>query len=102
MAFNEPGSTRTDAARVVTLGSATRAGLVTQFGEACPTTGITLGLQEISAAREVVLLVTGAPKAEMLAQLARGPATSAVPASWLVGHPDFRVLADEAGASRLG
>lgn len=100
VAFNEPGSRRTDAARVVTLGPKTLAGLRAQFAhEPCPTQGITLGLAEIHAGREVVMLVTGAAKAEVLARLACGQVTSELPASLLLEHAGFRVLADAASTS---
>ena len=44
------------------------------------------------------MLVTGTAKAEVLARLASGKVTSELPASLLLDHPSFRVLADEASA----
>jgi glucosamine-6-phosphate deaminase len=99
VAFNEPGSRRSDGARVVTLGPTTLAGLRAQFThDPCPTRGITLGLAEIGAGREIAMLVTGAGKADVLARLASGTVTSELPASLLLEHADFRVLADEASS----
>lgn len=98
VAFNEPGSPADGPARVVELGADTRAGLAPVFPNGCPTHGLTLGLAEISAGRRVVMLVTGASKAAILARVRAGPATSACPATLLAPHPQFLVLADEAAA----
>lgn len=98
VAFNEPGSQADERARVVTLGARTRQGLAAQFSAQGPREGMTLGLAEIRAAERVLMLVTGAAKAEVLARLLRGEASKEVPASWLVGHPRFLVLADAAAA----
>lgn len=102
VAFNEPGSRLEDAARVVTLGAKTLEGLRLQFAnEPCPTRGITLGLREIAAGSEVVMLVTGAGKQTILARLAHGAPSGDVPATLLLSHPGFRLLADRAAAATL-
>jgi glucosamine-6-phosphate deaminase len=98
VAFNEPGSRLADAARVVTLGATTLAGLAHQFPEDCPRRGLTLGLAEIAAGARLVMLVTGAAKAEMLGQLLGGLPSSERPATLLAGHARFVILADEAAA----
>lgn len=96
VAFNEPGATLADAARVVALAPATRAGLHS-FADERPTHGATLGLAEIHAARQLALLVTGASKAAVLRQvLADEPGGEELPAARLRAHPCFTVLADEA------
>jgi glucosamine-6-phosphate deaminase len=96
VAFNEPGSELADPARVVTLGATTLAGLAHQFPNDCPRRGLTLGLAEIASGARLVMLVTGASKAEMLAHLLRGRASRERPATLLLGHPRFVVLADAA------
>ena len=101
VAFNEPGSAPADAARVVTLGTTTVAGLAHEFPADCPRRGLTLGLAEIGAARRLVLLVTGASKAEMLGHVLGGEPSRERPATLLAGHPRFVVLADEAAASNV-
>lgn len=101
VAFNEPGSRLDERARVVTLGATTLAGLRAQFADDCPRLGLTLGLAEIAACAEVVLLVTGAAKAEVLARVAQGAPSSDCPATLLAGHARFLVLADEAAAAAL-
>jgi len=101
VAFNEPGSTLARAAHEVELAPATRAAAEREFGKGrAPERGITLGLREIHASRRLVLLVTGAGKAEILHALLHEPPSSARPASLLLGHPDLLVLADRAAARR--
>jgi len=102
VAFNEPGSLLADAARVVTLGATTLAGLAHQFPDDCPRRGLTLGLAEIAAGARIVMLVTGASKAEMLGHVLAGKASRERPATLLTGHPRFVVLADEAALRRVG
>lgn len=85
--FNEPGSTRLDGARVVTLApeSAKRLGA---------THGVTLGMREILSARRIVLLATGDAKRAVVRSLIGGRASSRLPASLLCGHGDVTLLAD--------
>jgi glucosamine-6-phosphate deaminase len=95
VAFNEPGSSLDDAARLVELHETTRRGLEHQFeAPSTPTRGMTLGLAEIRASRAIRILVTGASKREVLARLLAGPPGEDLPASLLLDHPDVAVYAD--------
>jgi glucosamine-6-phosphate deaminase len=98
VAFNEPGSTLDDAARVVELNATTRAGLHGAFPNACPERGLTLGLAEIHAGRRIAMLVTGQAKAEILQEVLAGRPDRERPATLLAAHGRFLVLADEAAA----
>jgi glucosamine-6-phosphate deaminase len=100
VAFNEPGSPRDAAARVVTLAAETSRALAADFPEGVPRRGITLGLAELAAAREVCLVVTGASKAAVLAALLEGPPSPALPASLLLDHPRLEIVADAAARGR--
>ena len=53
---------------------------------------VTLGLETILDAREVVVLVDGTHKGPALAAMLDGPVTPAVPASVLRRHPRCTVL----------
>ena len=55
---------------------------------------VTLGIRTIMAAREVIMLVSGAAKRGPLAAMRAGAVTPAVPASILRTHPRCLVLAD--------
>jgi glucosamine-6-phosphate deaminase len=67
-------------------------------GEVCDR-AVTLGIQTILTAREVVMLVTGPTKREALRATVHGPVTPDVPASILQHHPNCLILADAASAS---
>ncbi|MFY8149106.1 MAG: glucosamine-6-phosphate deaminase [Prochlorococcaceae cyanobacterium] len=102
--FNEPPCGATVGCRCVTLDAATRAQNAAAFGgdpTAVPARAITLGLREILAARRLVLVVTGASKASILARLLREPPSPALPASWLQGHAHCRVVADRAAMGEV-
>lgn len=102
VAFNEPGSDADDGARVVELHDATRTALADRFGpDEAPMRGLTLGLREILATREVVLIVTGAGKADVLRDLVEGTDDAALPASCLARHPSLTILADADACERL-
>jgi glucosamine-6-phosphate deaminase len=60
-----------------------------------------MGVGTILDARECLMLVTGADKADILARAVEGPITAMVTASALQLHPRCRVIVDEAAAARL-
>ena len=62
---------------------------------AVPRYALTMGIRDIMQARRVVMVVSGAGKAEILKQAFFGPVTPSVPASILQFHPDFTLVADE-------
>lgn len=102
--FNEPPCTAQAPCRCLVLSPATRRQNAAAFGAdpaAVPTRAITLGTAEILAAREVLLVVTGEEKAEILRRSLQAPPVPAVPASWLQTHPRLRVVVDAAAASAL-
>ena len=66
-----------------------------------PKQAYTMGIGTIMRAKSVLLIVSGADKAETLAKVIAGPVTPQVPASILQFHPNAVVVADEAALSRL-
>ncbi|MEX0589364.1 MAG: glucosamine-6-phosphate deaminase [Cyanobium sp.] len=103
--FNEPPCGPESPCRCLALSPATRAQNAAAFGgdpQAVPARAITLGLAEIMAAERILLVVTGAAKAEILRRALLDPPCSEVPASWLQGHGDVTVIADEAAFSPSG
>jgi glucosamine-6-phosphate deaminase len=100
LASNEPGTPFTSRTRPVKLLPATVAYILTdevRYGPVCDE-AVTLGLSTILAAREVVVLVSGAGKREALRRAVAGPVTPDVPASVLQRHPRCTVLADREAA----
>ena len=63
--------------------------------------GITLGMKHVMQARTVILIASGANKAEIVKKAVEGEITNQVPASILQKHPNCHVFLDNAAASRL-
>ncbi len=103
IAFNEPGSSLTSRTRLKTLAPPTIDDNARFFNrrEDVPTYAITMGVGTILEARTLVLLATGANKANACAAMVEGPVTAKVTASALQLHPDARVFLDEVAASKL-
>ncbi|MEX2173632.1 MAG: 6-phosphogluconolactonase [Pirellulaceae bacterium] len=100
---NEPFPGVSGRTRLCTLDPTTRRGIASEFfGEwNVPTQALTMGLGTIFDARKVLLLALGEHKASILRELAEGPVSPRVPASYLQGHADAAVLVDLAAGSQL-
>jgi len=99
VAFNEPPSGPATRCRCVRLRRSTRRQNAQDFGgdpDAVPERAITLGMAEILAAERILLVVTGAAKAEVLRRALEEPPTPELPASWLQRHPALSLHADAA------
>ena len=97
--FNEPPCPATALCRCLELSNATREQNAGAFGgdaRAVPERAITLGLAEILAAQRLLLVVTGAAKAEILARLLSEEPSPDLPASWLQSHPNLTLVVDQA------
>lgn len=102
--FNEPLSSLMSRTREKALAPITRQQNAPQFGgdpAAVPTRALTMGVGTILEAREIVMVVTGEHKAEILAKATEGPITSMVSATALQLHPHCVVIVDEAAAQHL-
>ena len=102
--FNEPGSSLASRTRIKTLTTQTRTDNARFFDDnidAVPTHCLTQGLGTILEARHVVLVATGAGKAEAVHHLVEGAVSAMWPATVLQHHPHVTVLLDDAAARRL-
>jgi glucosamine-6-phosphate deaminase len=102
--YNEPGSQADSRTRMVTLtpGSVAQAAAYWQGAVDIPDTAVTIGVGTLLEARQIVLLVTGEAKADMLHRTLEEPMSAEVPASWLrKAGSRLHVVADEAAASQL-
>jgi len=71
---------------------------VTSDGVLCekqPTTALTMGIGPIFQAKHILLLITGASKAEITAKLFEGKLYTNIPACFLLLHPNVTVILDE-------
>lgn len=100
---NEPFPGTTGRTRLCTLDPVTRRALASDFfGEwNVPTQALTMGLGTIYGARKVLLLAIGEHKAEIIREVAEGPVSPRVPASYLQQHADATVLVDASAGSEL-
>ena len=104
IAFNEPGSSLASRTRIKTLTRQTRLDNARFFDgdlDQVPTHCLTQGLGTIMDARHLVLVATGAHKAEAIHHLVEGSVSAMWPATIMQHHPHATVLVDGAAASRL-
>lgn len=105
VAYNEPGTGGPDSrTRVIDLtpGSIAQAAGYWPGEDPVPAKAMTMGLGTLIGAGQVVLIVTGAAKADILFETLHGPATDAVPASWLrLAGDRLLIIADRDAAARL-
>lgn len=101
--FNEPTSSLGSRTRVKTLTSTTREANRRFFGpgEDPPKYAITVGIGTILDSRAIMLLATGAAKADAVAAMIEGPLGAFCPASALQLHPRVTVVLDREAASTL-
>ena len=104
IAFNEPGTPFDSLTHIMDLTEQTRQDNARFFDNdinQVPTHAITMGLASIMRARKIVLIATGANKADAVYGMIKGELTTDCPASILQTHPDVTVVLDKEAASRL-
>ncbi|QJD87147.1 6-phosphogluconolactonase [Cohnella herbarum] len=99
--FNEPGSLPAARSRIVALTNETLDHNYQYWHHSVPQYGMTIGLATILAAKHIVLMASGASKAESLLQALTGPVTADVPASYLQNVPNVTVVADKEAAKLI-
>jgi glucosamine-6-phosphate deaminase len=103
VAFDEPPARFASGVRLVSLAPQTRHDAATVFGGAdrVPEQALTVGLGTLYRARELLVLVTGAAKADALRAMLEGPVDLACPASLLRDHPRLTVICDMEASARM-
>jgi len=100
--FNEPADAFTLGSFKVQLAPSTlEANSMYFVDERMPTHAMTMGVGAILRAKEIVLVATGAAKAEAVKAMIQGKITPQLPASALQNHPNVTVYLDPAAASLL-
>ncbi|MDT3428342.1 glucosamine-6-phosphate deaminase [Paenibacillus forsythiae] len=101
--FNEPDASLSSGTHVVDLLPETREANARFFPSIAdvPRQAITMGVGSILKARQILLLVRGAEKAEAIRNAVKGPITTQCPASLLQSHPNVVVLLDEGAGQWL-
>ena len=103
IAFNEPKTPFGSGTHVVALAESTIKDNARLFAsqDEVPRKAFTMGIRHIMQAKRILILASGANKAEAVFRMAKGPVTEDVPASVLQLHPDCTLIVDEAAAARL-
>ncbi len=103
IAFNEPGTPFGSGTHVVTLAESTvkdNARLFDDISEV-PRKAFTMGIRQIMQAKKILILASGANKADAVYKMVKGEVTEQVPASVLQLHPDCILIADREAAAKL-
>lgn len=104
IAFNEPGTSFDSLTHVTDLKEQTIRDNARFFDgdmSKVPVKAVTQGLADIMRAKKIVLIATGANKADAVYAMLKGGKSTDCPASILQDHPDVTVILDEAAASKL-
>ena len=101
--FNEPGTSFQSRTHVVDLSAQTRLDNGRFFAsmDEVPTQAITLGLQDIIEAKQIILVATGNNKAQVMADLYYSAIDENMPASIIKQHNNAMIIVDEAAAKLL-
>ena len=95
--FNEPAAGLCASTHVADLTKETREANASRFGGdwmRVPSRALSMGMATILNAREVVLMATGAEKADAVKGMVEGLITTQLPASLLQVHPRVTVMVD--------
>ena len=101
VAYLEPGRALPPLTARVRLSASTRRRLSSQGMRPVPREALTMGIESLLAAREVLLVATGREKAQAVAAAVAGPVTPRCPASFLSLHPAATVILDRPAARIL-
>ena len=101
--FNEPDDHFSLGTHKVTLTESTRDANKRFFAsiDEVPTHAYTMGVRDIMQAQRVLMVASGANKAQAIKDAFFGPVTPQVPASILQYHKDFILVADEEALSLI-
>jgi len=101
--FNEPADVFEKETHCVNLAESTIEANKRFFASAeeVPKQAYTMGIGTIMSAKKILVVVSGADKADAVKKAFFGPVTPQVPASILQLHPDVTLVADEAALSKI-
>jgi glucosamine-6-phosphate deaminase len=101
--FNEPGTFFRSKTRLVQLSFnsiKTQSEFFSSVNDV-PKMAITMGIDTIMKAKQIILMAWGEDKAEVIQKIVEGNVTEQTPASILQEHPEIEVVTDETAASCL-
>lgn len=104
IAFNEPGTSFKSETHLMTLTEQTRRDNARFFNQdirQVPTTAITQGLASIMRADKILMIATGANKADAVYGMLKGAVSENCPASILQNHSNVYVFLDQEAAAKI-
>lgn len=104
LAFNEPFSSFKSRTRVKTLTYSTRSANSRFFDNdlsKVPTKALTIGIETVMEAEEIMLVISGYPKAQALQALVEGPVSNTWTATIVQLHKHALIVCDEAAIDEL-
>ncbi len=103
IAFNEPGTPFGTKTHCVELDQKTREDNARFFNniDEVPKHAITMGLANIMKSKKIILIATGANKADAVRRMIQGDVTEQMPASILQFHPNVVILTDREAAQEF-
>jgi glucosamine-6-phosphate deaminase len=103
LGFNEPGSFENSLTRLVILSAATRKTQSALFSEmgSTPAKAITMGLQTIAQARQIILIAWGEDKGDIIKTIAEDNISPLIPASHLQKHANIEMVIDKGASEKL-
>lgn len=102
--FNEPGTPFNEETHIVELTQKTREDNARFFDDdinKVPTQAITMGIATIMKAKKILLVASGANKADAVYAMIKGEIDPMCPASVLQNHSNVDIFIDEAAGSKL-
>ena len=101
--FNEPGTPFGSVTHLVDLTENTIKDNSRLFAniEDVPRQALSMGIKNIMQAKSILMVVSGANKADAVYGMVKGEVTPLLPASVLQLHPDVTIVCDKAAASKL-
>ena len=104
IAFNEPGTPFDSLTHVMELEEQTRRDNARFFDDnidLVPTHAVTMGLASIMRAKKILLVATGANKADAVYDMIKKSPSTDCPASILQNHDDVTVVLDREAAAKI-
>ena len=95
LGLNEPAPHLQPHCHVAKLSEETRGHMMMSGSGTKPVSGLTLGMGDILASRNILLLVTGAGKQRAIERFLEATVTTDLPASFLWLHPNVDVMLDD-------
>lgn len=103
IAFNEPGAKENEGTHEVKLTESTISANSRYFAskDDVPKTAITMGIGSILKAKKIILIASGAKKANAIRSTVEGTISELAPSSFLQKHPDVTIIVDEEAGKLL-